>query len=491
LGEKENQEVVLQSNDRFTMTIDGRAFETQASFEVLDPATQEAVALAPDATRDDLDRAVASARAAFPAWRALGHEARQAMVRQIGATLSEHAQDFAMLLTAEQGKPLSDALGEVAGAAYWCDAVAGLDIPVIVNEDSDERRSETRHVPIGVVGAIVPWNYPVLLGIWKIAPALLAGNTMVVKPSPFTPLTMLKLGGLLRDVLPAGVLNVISGGDDLGPWMTAHTGIDKISFTGSTATGKRVMASAAVNLKRVTLELGGNDPAIVLPDVDIEATAEALFWAAFTNSGQICIATKRVYVHEAIYDRLKQAITDYARTVQVGDGREDGVRIGPIQNKQQFERVKALIADSRAKGHRFLLGGDVPEAKGYFIPVTIVDNPPDDSRVVQEEAFGPVLPLLKFSDVEDAIARANDSVYGLGASVWSGDSAAAAAVAGRIEAGTVWVNEVQHLTPFATFGGHKQSGVGVENGIDGLLEYTNPQTITVRKGKAAEPEPAS
>jgi len=468
----------------YSMTIGGRAVGADATIAVVNPATEAVIAAIPDAGEAELDAAVAAARAAFPGWRARSQEERRAFVRAIGKTLSDHVEDFARLLTTEQGKPLDDARGEIGGAAYWCNAVAGLDLPVTVNEDSDERRSETHRVPIGVVAGIVPWNYPVLLGLWKIAPALLTGNTMVVKPSPFTPLTMLKLGEALRAVLPPGVLNIVTGGDHLGPLVTAHPGVDKVSFTGSTATGKRVMASAAANLKRVTLELGGNDPAIVLPDVDVEAAAEQISWAAFSNSGQICIAVKRLYVHADVYDRLKAAILAYAGTVRVGDGFAQGIRMGPIQNRQQYERVKALIADSHASGHRFLIGGDVPDGPGFFIPVTIVDNPPEDSRVVQEEAFGPVLPLLRFDDVDEVVRRANATIYGLAASVWSADVAAAAAIAQRLEAGTVWINEMQNLSPFATFGGHKQSGLGAENGIDGLMEYTNPQTVSIRKARA-------
>lgn len=479
----------MSLDHNFTMTIDGNAREAQATFEVLNPATEEVIARVPDCAAGELDDAVASARRAFAAWRRVPMEERRQFVRRLGAELAARSDELMRLLTAEQGKPHDDAKAEILAAAYWCDAVAGLEIPEVVNEDSDERRSVTRRVPVGVVGAIVPWNYPVLLGIWKIAPALVAGNTLVVKPSPFTPLTMLKLGEWMRAILPPGVLNVVSGGDHLGPLMTEHRDIDKISFTGSTATGRRVMASAATNLKRITLELGGNDPAIVLPDVDVDAVAEELFWAAFRNSGQICIATKRLYVHKDVYEPLKAALATYAASVTIGDGSRQGVQLGPIQNRPQYERVRSLIEDSRAQGHSILVGGEVPEGKGYFIPVTIIDNPPDTSRVVQEEAFGPVLPLLRFETVDEVVARANDTDYGLAASVWSRDADRAAEVAAQIEAGTVWVNEIQHLTPFAAFAGHKQSGLGCENGVEGLLEYTVPQTITLRKKGAPAPEP--
>nr|WP_047167506.1 aldehyde dehydrogenase family protein [Sphingomonas sp. Y57] len=465
----------------YSMTIDGRAVDTAARLKVIDPATERSITSVPDAGAAELDAAVAAARAAFPGWRGLALDERRALLRAIAGAISDNIESLAKLLTAEQGKPLAEARGELEGASYWCESIASFDLPTIVSEDSDERQRVTYRVPIGVVAGIVPWNYPMLLGVWKIAPALLAGNTVVVKPSPFTPLTMLKLGELLRDILPPGVLNVVTGGDQLGPLITAHPGIDKVSFTGSTATGKRVMASCAANLKRVTLELGGNDPAIVMPDVDVEAVAEQLFWAAFSNSGQICIATKRLYIHEAIYDRLKAAIVAVAERVRVGNGTDADVRLGPVQNRQQYERVRALIADSHANGHDFLIGGDISDGPGFFIPVTIVDNPPENSRVVQEEAFGPVLPLLKFAHVDEAIARANDTIFGLAASVWSADVEQATAIASQLEAGTVWVNEVQNLSPFAVFGGHKQSGLGAENGLEGVLEYTNPQTISIHK----------
>lgn len=292
---------------------------------------------------------------------------------------------------------------------------------------------------------------------------------------------MLRIGELLADVFPAGVLQIVTGGDALGPMMTAHPGFDKVSFTGSTATGRKVMASAAADLKRVTLELGGNDAAIVLPDVDVEAVAGPLFWAAFRNSGQICIATKRLYIHDSIYDALSDAILRHARSVIMGDGADQGTQLGPVQNRVQFDRVADIIDDCHAQGYHFLTGGDVDRgAPGNFIPISIVDNPPEDSRIVREEPFGPVVPLLRWSELEDVIARANASDYGLAGSVWSADLDMAQSIAARLETGTVWINEVQHLTPWQGFAGHKQSGFGIENGLGGLLEYMVPKTITVK-----------
>lgn len=466
----------------YRMLIGGALSAGSGTFDVINPATEEVIAAVPDATPEDLDAAIAAARAAFPGWAATPIADRKAALVALANAIWGNLEDFKRLLTLEQGKPHHEAQAEVMGAGYWLQAFTALDLPETVNEDSDERYSVTRHVPLGVVGAIAPWNFPMILAMFKVAPALLAGNTMVLKPSPFTPLTTLRFAELAKDILPAGVLNVITGGDALGPWMTAHPGFDKISFTGSTATGRRVMASAAPTLKRVTLELGGNDPAIVLPDVDVEAIAQQLFWAAFTNNGQICIATKRMYIHKDIYEPLRDAIVAYAKTVKVGDGAEQGTQIGPINNKAQYERVLDLIEDAKDKGYEFLLGGEKADVPGYFVPITILDNPPEDSRIVQEEQFGPVLPLIKFDNLDDVIARANATDYGLGGSIWSADEEKAWELAQKIQSGTVWVNETQHLSPLAAFGGLKQSGVGVEGGLEGLLEYTNAQTL-VRKKK--------
>jgi aldehyde dehydrogenase (NAD+) len=466
----------------YRMLIGGKLEAGSATFDVLNPATEQVIGQAPDATEADLDRAVAAARAAFPAWSALPIEKRREYLNKMAQAILDNIDPLKRLLTAEQGKPHEAAEGDIGGAAHWIMGTTQYDLPVIVNEDSDERYSETRRVPIGVVGAIAPWNFPMILAAFKTGPALLAGNTMVLKPSPFTPLTTLKFGELVKDILPPGVLNIISGGDNLGPWMTAHPGIDKVSFTGSTATGKKVMQSAAGTLKRVTLELGGNDAAIVMPDVDVEKVAEQLFWAAFENNGQICIATKRMYVHKDIYEPLRDAIVAYAKTVKVGDGCEQGTQIGPINNHQQYERVLDLIRDAKEQGYTFLMGGEKSDVPGYFVPITIIDNPPEDSRIVREEQFGPVLPLIKFDDYDDVIARANDTDYGLGGSVWGKDTDKAFEIAKRIQSGTVWVNEVRHISPNAAFGGLKQSGLGVEGGEEGLLEYTNAQVLTRRKG---------
>ncbi len=473
--------------DTPTLTINGRAVTTATYFDAIDPATEEVIGAVPDCTREQLDEAVAAALHAFPAWSATPLVERQAMLGRIAGTLMTHCATLAALLTQEQGKPLAKAQEEIMVSAYWCAEVAKLEPATQTLTDTPETLVQVRRVPIGVVGAIVPWNFPIALAFFKLAPALLAGNTVVLKPSPFTSLTTLKIGELLREVLPPGVLNVVSGSDALGPWMSSHPGIDKISFTGSTATGRKVMENAAATLKRLTLELGGNDAAIVMPDVDVEALAPVLFWGAFANSAQFCLAIKRLYIHEAIYDRLAAALVAQAKAAKLGRGSEPGTTLGPVQNRLQYERLQNLLADCRQQGHRFLSGGELAElgkGPGFFFPVTLVDNPPEDSRVVQEEPFGPILPLLKFSDVDDAIARANRSPYGLGGSVWCKDEALGQRIAHRLQAGTVWVNEIHTITPLKPMAGHKQSGLGVEQGIEGLLEYTLPQTVSMKRATA-------
>ena len=472
-------------SEQFTMTIGGKAIEGAEQFDVVNPATEQVIAKAPDCTQKELNSAIAAARSAFPAWKALSIGDRRNALLAFAGKIGEHGEELARLLTKEQGKPVQDAMSDVLGGAFWLSEVSKLDLPEHVSEDSAERRAVTRYEPIGVVAGLVPWNFPILLAMFKVAPALLAGNTMVLKPAPTTPLTTLRIGELARGILPDGVLNVVSGSDRLGPWLTSHEGVDKVSFTGSTQTGRRVMASVAPSLKRLTLELGGNDAAIVMPDIDVKAIAENLFWAAFRNAGQICIATKRMYIHEDVYEPLKEAIASYAMSVKVGDGADQGSQIGPIQNKAQYKRVLDLIQDAKDQGYDFLVGGEASSAPGYFVPVTILDNPPEDARIVQEEQFGPVLPLMKFSNVDDVIDRANASEYGLGASVWTKDIERAEAIAAELQAGTVWINESQHLSPHAAFGGHKQSGIGVEGGDEGLREFTQAKTIFTRRTPAA------
>lgn len=463
------------------MLVDGALVPGAERMEVINPATTEVIGTAPRCSRDELEVVMTRARAAFPAWRDTDIEERRRAVVQIADLIEANADELSAILTAEQGKNLTFARGELASLTRFLRRQSEITMPVVINEDSDERISKTYRVPMGVVAAISPWNFPVLLAWWKIVPALLAGNTIVLKPAPQTPLAALKIAALVADLFPAGVLQVISGGDELGPWLTAHPEVDKISFTGSTATGRKVMEGAGTSLKRLTLELGGNDPALVFDEVDPKEAAQKVFWAAFANAGQICIASKRVYVQRAIYDAFRDAMTEIAATIKVGNGAEKGVMVGPIQNLAQFERVKDLIADSRENGYTFAFEGQAPQGPGFFVPVTILDNPPDDSRIVREEQFGPVLPLLVFDTEDEVIARANDTEYGLAATVWTNDMDRAERVSRKLEAGTVWINEAIYLSPDAAFGGRKQSGLGAEHGEDALLAVTEPQTVTMKK----------
>lgn len=469
-------------NRDYTMTIDGAPQSASATIDVFNPATRAVIAKVPDAGLAQLDAAVAAARKAFPAWAASSLAQRQRALNGVAEIIEANAEAFMALLTREQGKPRAGAEWEIMGSAIWCREIAKQALPEEVLEESAQRRVVTQFTPIGVVGAITPWNFPVLLAIWKIAPALLTGNCIIVKPSPFTPLTTLKLGELCRELLPPGVLQVLSGGDDLGKGMTAHPGIDKIAFTGHTETGKSVMRSAAGTLKRITLELGGNDPAVVLPDIDVKAVAPQLFWAAFQNNAQFCNSTKRLYVHEDVYDELLAELVAYTKTVKVGDGGSADTQLGPIQNEPQYRKVLEYFEDCVRHGHRFAVGGQVDaSAKGWFLPVTLVDNPPEDSRIVAEEPFGPILPVLKWSEEEDVVRRANDTRYGLGASVWGRDLEAVQRIGSRLQAGTVWLNEIHQYSPYQAFGGHKESGIGCENSLHGLAEYTNWRTITLNK----------
>ncbi|HLN09364.1 MAG TPA: aldehyde dehydrogenase family protein, partial [Xanthobacteraceae bacterium] len=384
------------------------------------------------------------------------------------------------LLTQEQGKPIADATGEVMGMAAFFRYFATLDLPMKVIEDGEGRRVEAHRRPLGVIGAIIPWNYPLLILSFKLPPALLAGNTLVVKPAPTTPLSTLKFAALIADLLPPGVINVIADANDLGDALTHHPDVRKISFTGSTATGRKVMASAAETLKRITLELGGNDAGVVLDDADPKTVAPGIFKGAFENSGQVCLAIKRLYVHESIYDELCSELAELANAAIVDDGLKQGTQLGPLQNRMQYEKVKGFLEDAKANG-RIVAGGEVMDRPGYFVRPTIVRDIAEGSRLVDEEQFGPVLPVIKYSDSDEVIRRANATTYGLGASVWSSDPKRAYEVAGRIEAGTVWINKHLDMAPHIPFGGAKQSGLGVEFGEEGLAEFTQLQVINMAR----------
>ncbi|CDO61178.1 Aldehyde dehydrogenase [Candidatus Phaeomarinobacter ectocarpi] len=464
----------------YKLLIGGNLVDGDSTMDVVNPATEDVITKAPRASEAQLNDAVAAAKAAFPAWAETPIEQRRTVINAIANAIEAEAEDFARLLTQEQGKPLPDATGEVLGTVAFMRYFATLDMPVKVLDDNEGRRIEAHRKPLGVIGAIVPWNFPMILMAFKLPPALLAGNTLVLKPAPTTPLTTLKLAGILKEIVPAGVVNVITDANDLGAPLTAHPDIRKVSFTGSTATGAKVMEGAAKLLKRVTLELGGNDAGIVLDDVDPKEAAPQLFQSAFQNSGQVCIAMKRLYVHESIYDEMCAELAKLAEEAIIGDGLEQGTQLGPLQNKMQYDKVKDLIEDARGSGN-IIAGGTTPDQKGYFIRPTIVRDIEDGTRLVDEEQFGPVLPVIKYSDADDAVARANASPYGLGGSVWAKDTDRAYALADKMDAGTIWVNKHAELDPMIPFGGSKMSGVGAELGADGLEEFTQLKIINMAR----------
>ncbi|GAA2171990.1 aldehyde dehydrogenase family protein [Agrococcus versicolor] len=445
---------------------------------VLDPATGEVLAHAPASTPADLDAAVEAARAAQPAWEALGHERRSAILVEAADAVDRSAAALAELISREQGKPLNGpgSRFEAGGVSAWLRTAAATELP---DETLlEEPRATIAYRAVGLVGAIGPWNWPALIASWQLAPALRMGNAVIMKPSEHTPLSVLALGAILGQVLPEGVLTVLAGDRDLGAALTTHPAFGKIMFTGSTATGKAIVAASADNLPRLTLELGGNDPGIVLPDVDPAAIAQDLFWGAFINTGQTCAALKRLYVHEDVYDAVVEALRAVASQVPMGPGIEEASALGPLTTSDQFAIVDRLVEDARASGGRIVLGGDPDrDAPGNFYPATLVADIDAHAALVVEEQFGPALPIVRYRDLDEAIALANGLDVGLGASVWSADAAAARTVAARVQAGTVWINSHGGVHPMIPFGGIKGSGYGLEFGVEGLKAVAVPHVI--------------
>ena len=458
------------------MLIGGELVDGGRTLEVINPATGAAFATCACAVKEDIDSAVDAAAGAFAAWSATPIRERAQYLNRLADALDKDAEEFARLLTSEQGKPLAEARAEVAYTSVFIRHFAGSDIPERVIDGGAGSRIEMIRKPLGVVAAIVPWNFPLLTISFKLPPALLAGNTIVVKAAATTPLTALRLGSLCRDIFPAGAVNIVTDANDLGDYLSSQPRVAKISFTGSTATGRKVMASAAGTIKRLTLELGGNDAGIVLDDADPAAVARGVFEGAFLNCGQVCIALKRLYVPDVLHDAIRDELVQLADGALVGDGMDEGTRFGPLQNEVQFKKVRGLIEEARAEGAT-VHGGAVLNRPGYFIRPAIVTGLSDGSRLVDEEQFGPVLPLVRYSETDDAIGRANASEYGLGASVWSSDLERARSVAARMDAGTVWINKHLDFGPGIPFAGAKQSGLGVEFAEEGLAEFTQIKII--------------
>ncbi|PIJ52511.1 aldehyde dehydrogenase, partial [Leucobacter sp. OLES1] len=429
-----------------------------------------------------LEAAIDTAEAAQPAWAALSDAERSAYLNRAADAIEAAAEPLAELLSREQGKPLNgpNARFEVGACAVWTRSAADTPLPVEVIVDDGENYAELHYRPIGVVGAISPWNWPMMISIWQIAPSLRMGNTVVIKPAETTTLSVLALVAVMNQVLPAGVLNIVPGpGSTVGDALTRSPKIGKIMFTGSTPVGKRIIEASAGNVTRLTLELGGNDAGIVLPDVDPKAIAEDLFWGAFINTGQTCAALKRLYVHDSVYDAVVEELAKVAAAVPMGVGVDEQNVLGPLQNRAQFDVVDRLVEAAKASGARVVLGGEPDrDAVGYFYPTTLVADIDPHNDLVLEEQFGPALPIIRYSELDEAVRLANELEVGLGASVWSNDRDEAKRIAARLQAGTVWINSHGGLHPQIPFGGAKQSGYGREFGVEGLKAVAEPQVVS-------------
>lgn len=464
----------------YDMLINGQLVAGSRRLDVIDPSTGDVFATCACASRDEMEDAVTAAAAAFPAWAATSLAQRREILVKMAEAIETNLESIARTLTSEQGKPIADARGEVGGAAYFLRYYAGLDLPVELIENSEARRIELHRRPLGVVAAIVPWNFPVLTAVNKAGAALLTGNTVVVKPAATTPLATLQIAALWQDIVPPGTVNIVTDQNDLGDVLTSHPLVRKVSFTGSTGTGMKVMAAGSTTLKRMTLELGGNDSGIVLDDCDPEVVSQQLFDSAFANNGQVCIALKRLYVHDSQYDAICAKLAEIASAAIVGPGLRQGTQLGPVQNRVQYDKLKALIEETRDQG-KIIAGGDSPDGPGFFINPTIVRDIADDARLVTDEQFGPVLPVMRYADIDEVVARANNTSFGLGNSVWSASIEKAGAVAEKLDSGSVWINKHGDIGPDTPFAGAKMSGVGIEMGMHGLLEFTQAKVMNYAK----------
>lgn len=463
-------------------SVNGKTVEAADHQEIFNPATCESLGLAPLSSESDVNIAVDAARKAQLDWARVSDQERRDTVARVAQVLEDNSEYLAELITREQGKPLSGpgSRFEMQACVGWTQVPAALELPPETVHEDDERKDILHRVPLGVVAAIAPWNWPLMIAIWQIIPAIRMGNTVVLKPSEYTPIATLEMVRLINQELPPGVLNTVSGDGRIGSALTSHPDIDKIMFTGSEATGRKIIDASSRNLAPITLELGGNDAAVVLPGTDASAIAEGLFWGAFLNMGQTCACIKRLYVHEDDHDAVVSALSELARHMPIGDGMNESTLIGPLQNEMQFNKVKDLVADAKKQDCNVMEFGLIPDV-GYFLPVTLVSDAHDGQRLVDEEQFGPVLPIVRYRQVDDAIASANRLDAALGASVWANDTEQAQSVAARLEAGTIWINQHGAIHPMVPFGGNKASGYGVEFGLEGLKAVTQPRVISIKK----------
>ena len=449
--------------------------------DVVDPATGEVFARVPEASADDVDAAIARAEAAQPAWAARSSAERAELLNKAADAIEAAAEPLAQLLSREQGKPLNgpNARFEVGACAAWIRATASFELEPEVLVDDESGRSELHYGPIGVVSAISPWNWPQMISVWQWAPSLRMGNTVVSKPASTTTASVLGLAAVMNEVLPEDVLIVVPASARNAKALTTDPRIGKVMFTGSTEVGRQIARDAAGTVARLTLELGGNDAGIVLPDADPKAIAQDLFWGAFLNTGQTCAALKRLYVHDSIYDEVVDALAEVAAQMPMGVGLDEQNVLGPLQNRDQYEVVDRLVEAARDAGARIVMGGDPDhDAPGNFYPTTLVADIDNDNPLVAEEQFGPALPIVRYTDIDQAIEWANALEVGLGSSVWSSDRDAALAVARRLQAGTTWINKHGAIDPRVPFGGAKQSGYGLEFGVEGLKAVSQPHVIS-------------
>jgi acyl-CoA reductase-like NAD-dependent aldehyde dehydrogenase len=465
---------------KFTQTINGQALAS-AYEDVINPATGAPFQQSPAASPQEIDLAVSTAREAQPAWAALTWDERQALIVKLADAIESEKDYLATLLVMEQGMPLAEALFSTGYAAHCIRTIAAVRLPTRTLLDHEQNKIIERWSPLGVVGAIAPWNAPIVLGMHKVANALIGGNAVVLKPSELTPLATLEVGRIAASILPAGVFNVIGGGREVGAALVAHKGLDKISFTGSSPTGSAIAKQSAEYLRPVTLELGGNDAAILLPDGSIADLVSAVVTKGLANRGQFCAAVKRVYVPTHLYDTVCEALVKAVSGIKLGSGLEPSTQMGPIQNKAQFDKICAFVEDAKAAGGRILTGGAPLERDGYFYPPTIIAGLSDGARIVDEEQFGPIMPIIAYDDLDTVIRNINSGAYGLTSSVWTADLERGAEVASQIAVGTGWVNQHGNFDITIPFPMIKASGIGFDFADYGVKGAMRMQIINVKK----------
>ncbi len=454
---------------------------------VKNPATMEVIETLSIPDNSEIDLIINNSKKAFQEWKNISLSQRQEILNKIADAIEARKEELSGLLTTEQGKPLHESNREIGSIinVFRLYATMSIDSEIILNNEiamtNEIAQITVNQHPYGVCSLILPWNYPVGLLGWKLAPCLLAGNSAIVKPSEFSPLTVMKCIEIIGSLLPENLVQSLSGFDQEGAYLVSHPGIARISFTGSQRAGSQILAAAGENFPKVTLEMGGNDAAIILPDCDLDKRFGSIFWGCFFNAGQICVAIKRIYVHESLVSELIRRFKEMAKALKIGNGAEPGIQLGPINNERQLLRVQELVEDAKEKGATIITGGEKISGTGYFFQPTVLTDLDDTFRIVKEEQFGPAIPILIYSDIDDAIARANGTGHGLGGSIWTEDIELGKNLARKLECGIAWVNAHMLVEHRAPFGGWKQSGMGRELGQAGLSEFLQSQTLYIKK----------